>query len=231
MYARSKKRSAPRSGPASYKRAKILQPRTSLKVRQPTAEVKTVLSEAFNLPVTAKNYYTSYFGNVPVGTDDHERIGKVIKHQDFDVSYGLSSASGTACSNVRVIIGVARGRSFDTIHSNPQLILAEFETTLTNADAVDNVIRPYEYTNSKNITILYDKLHNFQPDSGAGNPVVPSFTEVMFQCPTIKYVAQQEYYDDTSASNSNYQHFIMFVNGPNSQVAVRYIAQARFIDQ
>jgi hypothetical protein len=172
------------------------------------------------------------FGGVNAGAGDNERVGKCIKHIDFDFAYGLALAQGVACGNVRVIIGVVRGRLLETFSTNPQLFLNNWTGVPPNDQF--NIMRNYEYESSKSIKILYDTVYNLQAtvaQSGASFPISSAYTEKIIKIPTIKHVEVQEYWDTGSGSENNMQHFYLIQNGPNSSISFRYNAENHYVDQ
>jgi len=210
-----------RTGPMSSKRTKIAQPRTTVAARNNRTELKVLNAVRLDQTLSGGNAFIGLFGVAEQGSSYNERDGKAIKHVDFDFSFKLATDQGVQSGAVRVILGVYRGRGLD----EPEISNIIDGYVPGNAQ---NIMRHYEYENSKNVTILHDETYNLRP--GANEGTDPVSTVLYKNLPTIKYSAVQEYWDETSGSYNNMIHFYLFVNGEEGPAVFQCAAQNRYID-
>jgi len=209
----TRKRSASRTGPASYKRAKFsLTPQTKTWKNSNKTEVKqndTIIPLA--TPVANGNVFT--FGLMDQGTDNNQRIGKAVSIISGEARIQFTTDLAADFSNWRIVIGIwkqAYGGAVPTPSDIFQL--------------PGSLISPINAEDSTNLVILSDKTYSNPPTVAIGNPALAA-PAVRYVSTKWRYRGVQEYKGPAFNDVQNLTHFIMLVTdnigGANARAHLR----------
>lgn len=209
-----KRPSSARTGPASYKRAKIsLTPQTKTYRNSNRTEVKQVdLIIPVTAPVTNGDVFV--FGTTPQGTDNNQRVGKAITHLYGEMRLQFDNDIGAQYGNWRIIVGIWK-------QAYNGLVPAASDILQLPGD----ILSPVNAEDSTNLVILHDSINDFFPTAS-----VTQYVQTI-RHKTIKwrYRGTQEYKGPDKVDVQNITHFIYLLTD-NLSSAARVHTRCYFTD-
>jgi len=223
-----------RTGPASFKRVKQTrtkkaQPRASVGFIKPRYEVKVKQNDSDGQVIVSTNQHYSFnFGLINNGDDEDERIGKLIRHLDYDFSFMLGTPASFPNGSVRLILGTVSGKY---ALASPTDILDVIDSWASIPGNAFNILRGYDPDTTKSFKIHHDQIYNL--NSGTTNNIVSGDSAPVIKCyqlPTIRVAFDQEYNGTSDTDVGNMKHFGIFIASDASDISTIWSSQCRYVD-